>query len=221
MAAEARDRSPASGLDFEDESRPCCAGLASASATTVERSRHPTGDAGRSKRGDFIVQLPDGARFRHRSQEALDVLAVARRSGSAGHAGRVHGQPGGKLRRGCSQGPGSIRQGGRRFQRYDTNKVLCDSEMVASCSEVAYRWRVPPLLLGSATTPALTSVSSAAPHEARRALRETDPHRGQGQVNFHGADEIQSLLSFQVRRMNAALDDATAGLAYRETRAAS
>ena len=37
----------------------------------------------------------------------------------------------------------------------------------------------------------------------------------------HGADEIQGLLTFQVRRMTVALDEAAAGLLDPEVRAAS
>lgn len=37
----------------------------------------------------------------------------------------------------------------------------------------------------------------------------------------HGADEIQGLVSFQIRRLNTALDLATAGLEYRSARVAS
>jgi len=109
------------------------------------------------------------------------------------------------------------------FNDYDDNKMLCrlgdDSELL----EAAYRWARAAVLAGVAANDGIdVSVIAAAIDEARKALRETARIEGKAKAIAHGADEIRSLVTFQVRRMKTALDDAAAGLAAsEETRVAS
>ncbi len=84
---------------------------------------------------------------------------------------------------------------------------------------VAYRWARTTLVLRSVVSKRIdVSVVSNAIDEARRALRELARIEAKAKAIAHGA---QSLVSFQVRRMNAALDDAAAGLSNQEIRPAS
>ncbi len=48
--------------------------------------------------------------------------------------------------------------------------------------------------------------------EARRALRELSRIEGKAKAIAKGADEIQGLVSFQIRRASAALDQAAGGI---------
>jgi len=87
---------------------------------------------------------------------------------------------------------------------------------------VAYRWARAALLVGCAKDDGIdVAVIGGAIDEARRALRELSRIEAKAKTIAHSADDIQSLLTFQVRRMNAALDEAASGLSSREIRAAS
>jgi hypothetical protein len=222
MAAEERHRSPASGLDFEDEVETVLCRMANAYGDTVERVGTQPGDTGRSKRGDFVVQLPDGARFvveaKKRStplplrgdRGVLAMLEESMVNRAAGFAVAV-----------AKDHNAFAREVGA-FNDYDTNKVLCQFGDCGELLEVAYRWARAALLLGAATDAGIdTGVVANAIDEARRALRELARIEAKAKAIARGADDIQSLLSFQVRRMNNALDEAAAALAHREARAAS
>jgi hypothetical protein len=64
-------------------------------------------------------------------------------------------------------------------------------------------------------------VLGAALDEARRAVRGLARIEAKAKVIAHGADEIQGMLTFQLRRINLTLDNAAAGLACQESRAVS
>ena len=222
MAAEARDRSPASGLDFEDEVEAVLCRLASAYGDTVERVGTQPGDAGRSKRGDFIVQLPDGARFVVEAKKRSTPLPLRGDRGVLAMLEESMVNRGASFAVAVAKDQAAFAKEVGTFNDYDTNKVLCRLGDGGELLEVAYRWARTALLLGTARNSGVdVSVIGSAIDEARRALRELDRIEAKAKSIAHGADEIQSLLSFQVRRMNAALDEAIAGLAYSETRAAS
>jgi hypothetical protein len=106
------------------------------------------------------------------------------------------------------------------FNDYDDNKVLCHFGNGGELLEVAYRWARTSLLAGVAGVDGVdVGLVAAAIDEARRALRELARIEAKAKSIARGADEIQSLLSFQVRRINAALDEAFASMSYREPRA--
>ncbi|MGH7921989.1 MAG: hypothetical protein ACREQM_18900 [Candidatus Dormibacteraceae bacterium] len=222
MAAEERRRSPASGLDFEDEVEAVLCRLASAYGDTVDRVGTQAGDAGRSKRGDFVVQLPGGARFVVEAKKRSTPLPLR------GDRGVLAMLDESMVNRAASFGIAVARDESAfakevgAFNDYDDDKVLCRFGDGGELLEVAYRWARTALLLGTAKDDGIdVAVIGGAIDEARRAVRELSRIEAKAKTIAHGADEIQSLLIFQVRRMNAALDEATSGLSYRQVQAAS
>ncbi len=222
MAAEERHRSPVSGLDFEDEVEAVLCRLARGYGDTVQRVGTQIGDSGRSKRGDFVVQLPTGSRFvveaKKRSTPVplrgdrgliamLDESMVNR---AAGFAIAV-----------AKDGSALTKEVGA-FNDYDSNKVLCRFGDGGELLEVAYRWARTTLVASVARQEGVDiDVIDAAIDEARRAVRELARIKAKAKSIAHNADEIQSLLGFQLRRINAALDDATTRLSDGNARAAS
>ena len=222
MAAEARDRSPASGLDFEDEVEAVLCRLASAYGDSVERVGTQSGDAGRSKRGDFIVQLPDGARFVVEAKKRSTPLPLRGDRGVLAMLEESMVNRAASFAVAVAKDQAAFAKEVGAFNDYDTNKVLCRLGDGGELLEVAYRWARTALLLATAGGAGIdVSVVGGAVDEARRALRELARIEAKTKSIAQGADEIQSLLRFQVRRMNAALDEATTALAYQESRAAS
>jgi hypothetical protein len=221
-AAGERDRSPASGLDFEDDVDAVLRRLAQAYGDTVERVGNQAGDSGRSKQGDFVIQLPDGARFvveaKKRSTRLplrgdrglLALLAGAMVNRSAGFAIAV-----------AADGAAFAQEVGA-FNDYDGDKVLCRFGDAGELLEVAYRWARTVLLAGARADDGVDSaVIGEALEEARRAVRELSRIEGKASAIAQGADDIRGLLTFQLRRITNALDGATGGTSYSEARAAS
>ena len=103
------------------------------------------------------------------------------------------------------------------FNDYDSNKVLCRLGDRGELLEVAYRWARAILLMASAGPDRIdVNLVGDALDETRRALRELARIEAKAKAIAQGADEIRSLLTVQIRRINPALDDAAAGLTYRE-----
>lgn len=222
MAAEERHRSPASGLDFEDDVEGVLCRLASAYGDSVERVGTQPGDAGRSKRGDFVVQLPDGARFVVEAKKRSTPIPLRGDRGVLAILEESMVNRGARFAVAVAKDDSAFAKEVGPFNDYDTNKVLCRFGDGGELLEVAYRWARTTLALGAASNDGIDiSAVTGAIDEARRALRELARIEAKAKSIAHGADEIQSLLGFQVRRMNAALDEAIAGLTYRETRVAS
>jgi hypothetical protein len=213
MAAEERHRSPASGFDFEDEVEAVLCRLANAYGDTVECVGTQAGDTGRSKRGDFVVQLPSGARFVVEAKKRSTPLPLRGDRGvlallddSMVNRGAVFAVAVAKEHTAFAKEVGA-------FNDYDDNKVLCRFGDDGELLEVAYRWARAAVLVGAAANDGIDiSVISAAIDEARKALREMARIEGKAKAIAHGADEIRGLVTFQVRRMNAALDEAASGL---------
>lgn len=220
MAAEERNRSPISGFDFEDDVEVVLCRVASAYGDTVERVGTQSGDAGRSKRGDFVVQLADGSRFVVEAKKRSTPLPLR------GDRGVLAMLDDSMVNRGASFAIAVAKDGQALakevgvFNDYGADKVLCHFGNDGELLEVAYRWARAALLTGAAAGDGVDAgVVAAAIDEARRALRELARIEAKAKSIAHGADEIRSLLSFQVRRMNAALDEAFVSLSYREPRA--
>ena len=220
MAADERHRSPASGLDFEDEVEAILCQLASAYGDTVERVGTHPGDVGRSKHGDFVVQLPGGARFVVEAKKRSAPLPLR------GDRGVLAMLEGSMLNRNASFAIAVARDHGAfakevgAFNDYDSNKVLCRLGDRGELLEVAYRWARAILLMASAGPDRIdVNLVGDALDETRRALRELARIEAKAKAIAQGADEIRSLLTVQIRRINTALDDAAAGLSYREAAA--
>lgn len=213
MAAEERHRWPVSGFDFEDEVEAVLCRLASAYGDTVECVGTQAGDTGRSKRGDFVVQLPNGARFVVEAKKRSTPLPLRGDRGvlallddSMVNRGAVFAVAVAKEHTAFAKEVGA-------FNDYDTNKVLCRFGDDGELLEVAYRWARAAVLVGAAVNDGIDiSVISAAIDEARKALREMARIEGKAKAIAQGADEIRGLVTFQVRRMNAAFDEAAGGL---------
>lgn len=222
MAAGERGRSPASGFDFEVDVEAVLCRLAAAYGDTVERVGVTSGDAGRSKRGDFVVQLPDGSRFVVEAKKRATPLPLR------GDHGLLAMLDESMINRAATFAIAVVREASAfakevgSFNEYDGNKVLCRFGDAGELLETAYRWARASLLAAS-TADAGIDVDGVEQsiQEARRALRELARVEAKAKAIAHGADEIQTLVSFQVRRLNAALDQAAAGLEYRSTPIAS
>lgn len=222
MAAEERRRSPASGLDFEDEVEAVLCRLASAYGDTVERVGTQAGDAGRSKRGDFVVQLPGGGRFVVEAKKRSTPLPLRGDRGVLAMLDESMVNRAASFAIAVARDESAFAKEVGAFNDYDDDKVLCRFGEAGELLEVAYRWARAALLLGTAKDNGIdVAVIGGAIDEARRALRELSRIEAKAKTIAHGANEIQSLLTFQVRRMNAALDEAASGLSYRQVRAAS
>jgi hypothetical protein len=222
MAADERYRSPASGLDFEDEVEAVLCRLASGYGDTVARVGTRPGDVGRSKHGDFVVQLPGGARFVVEAKKRSAPLPLR------GDRGVLAMLEASMLNRNASFAVAVAKEQSAfakevgAFNDYDGDKVLCRLGERGELLEVAYRWARATLLMASADHGRIdVSLVGDALDETRRALRELARIEAKAKAIAQGADEIRSVLTVQVRRINAALDDAAAGLTHREDRAAS
>jgi hypothetical protein len=217
MAAEERAKAPASGFDFEDEVEALLCRMAAAYGDTVERVGAQSGEAGRSKCGDFVVQLPNECRFVVEAKKRTSPLPLR------GDRGVLALLKGSMVNRKASfsiavapDGAAFAKEVGS-FNDYDGDKLLCRFGQGGELLEAAYRWARAALLAGAAQADGLDiNMVEAAIEEARRALRELSRIEGKAKSIAHTADEIQGLVSFQVRRLNAALDQAAAGLDYRQ-----
>jgi hypothetical protein len=222
MAADERGHSPASGFDFEDEVETVLCRLATVHSDTVERVGAFPGDAGRSKRGDFVVQLPDGNRFVVEAKKRSTPLPLR------GDRGMLAMLDESMINRSATFGIAVAHEACAlprevgSFNEYDTTKVVCRFGERGELLEAAYRWARAKLLVGSSNDGGIdVETIETGIEEARQALRELGRIEGKAKAIAQGADEIQSLVSFQVRRLNAALDVSTAGLEYRAARTAS
>src|SRR5262249_13157576 len=108
------------------------------------------------------------------------------------------------------------------FNDYDTNKVVCRFGDRGELLEVAYRWARTTLLMGGTRDDDIDrDVIGTALDEARCAVRELARIEAKAKSIAHGADEIQGILTLQLRRINLALDNAAAGLSCQDSRAVS
>jgi hypothetical protein len=99
------------------------------------------------------------------------------------------------------------------FNEYDSNKILCVFGPDGALLEAAYRWVRTMLLLTLSDRRGIDVASvEAGIEEARRALRELSRIEGKAKAIAKGADEIQGLVSFQIRRASTALDQAAGGI---------
>jgi hypothetical protein len=213
MAAEERRRSPASGIDFEDDVYAVLCRLAGAYGDSVDRVGSVAGDAGRSKRGDFVVQLADGSRFVVEAKKRSTPLPLRGDRGVLAmlEDSLVNRTATFAIAVGRDENVFAKEVGA--FNDYDGNKVLCRFGGAGELLEVAYRWARTALLATKATTTGLDLDEVAGDlDEARRALRELGRIEGKAKSIAQSADDIQSLISLQVRRIVNALDKAAAGL---------
>jgi hypothetical protein len=221
-AAEERRRSPASGLDFEMEVEAVLCRLAAIHGDTVERLGTQAGDAGRSKQGDFAVQLPDGSRFVVEAKKRSTPLPLRGDRGLLAMLQESMTNRAATFAIAVASDDATLPREVGGFNDYDTDKIVCRFGDRGELLEVAYRWARASLLAAvrrdeGVDVPAI----GAALDEARRGVRELARIEAKARAIAHGADEIQGMLTFQLRRVNLALDNATTELSSHESRAMS
>ena len=210
-SAEARRMSSQSGADFEDEVEFAIRGLAKSYGDTVDRVGNEAGDSGRSKKGDFVVQLSDGPRF---TIEAKDYSNPVNLRGGKGLLASLTDS---MVNRGASfaiavmkEQCGFPKEVGL-FNSYDGDKVLCCFEHDGQFLEIAYRW-ARTVLMASTSKAVDVATVEAGLDEARSAIREISKITAKANAILKTADEINSIVAWQTRKALAALDQATGGL---------
>ena len=180
------------------------------------------GDSGRSKQGDFVVQLPDGSRF------VVEAKKRSTRLSLRGDRGLLAVLQGSMVNRAASfaiavaADSAAFAKEVGIFNDYDGDKVVCHFGTGGELLEVAYRWARTVLLAGARADEGVdTAVVGESLEEARRAVRELARIEAKAKAIARGADDIRSMLTFQLRRISTALDNAANGLSYRDARAAS
>lgn len=217
MAADERDRAPASGLDFEDEVEAVLCRLGASYGDSVECVGTQAGDTGRSKRGDFVVQLSEGTRFVVEAKKRATPLPLRGDRGVLAVLDESMVNRAATFAIAVAKDHSAFAKEVGSFNAYDANKVLCCLGEGGELLEVAYRWARTALLAAQATHEGIDiSLVEAALDEARRAIRELARIEAKVKSISRTADDIQSLLGFQVRRVTAALDEATTALSYPE-----
>jgi hypothetical protein len=219
-ATQARRLSPASGGDFEDEVESVLCRLAKAYGDSVHRVGAQAGESGTSKKGDFIVQLAQGPRF---VVEAKDHSSPITLRGDRGILAALQAS---MINRNAQFAMAVVRDEKAfpkevgAFNDYDQDKILCRLGEFGELLEAAYRWARTALLAGMAVNQGLdVATVESGIEEARRALRELARIEGKAKAITKGADEILSLVQFQLRRANAALDHAAEGLSPAQEKA--
>ena len=210
-SAEARRMSSQSGADFEDEIEAELRRLAKAFGDTVERVGNEAGDSGRSKKGDFVVQLAEGPRF---TIEAKDYSNPVNLRGGKGilasltesMVNRGAGFAIAVMKEQC----GFPKEVGL-FNTYDGDKVLCCFEQDGQFLDVAYRWARTVLLASTAKAVDVAQVEAGL-DEARSAIREISKITAKANAILKTADEINSIVAWQTRKALAGLDQASGGL---------
>lgn len=211
-ASQARRLSPASGSDFEDEVESILRKLAKAYGDSVERVGSQAGDAGLSKRGDFVIELREGPRF---TVEAKDYSSPITLRGSRGILAALDDS---MVNRASTFAVAVMREEGGfpkevgSFNDYDSNKVLCYFGPEGELLEVGYRWARTVLLATASRKGVDVAIVEAGLEEARLALREIARIEGKAKAIVKNADEIQGIVTFQLRRAINGLDEAASGL---------
>jgi hypothetical protein len=212
-AAQVRRKTPLSGSDFEADVETLLRSVARGYGDVVELVAVQAGDAGSSKTGDFVVQLREGPRF---VVEAKDCSNPVPLRGDRGMLATLRSS---MLNRASAFAIGVMRDAAGfpkevgSFNEYDGDKVLCVFGPDGELLEAAYRWARTTLLLSLADRRGVDVVAvEAGIEEARRALREISRIEGKVKAIAKGADEIQGLVAFQLRRATVALDQAAGGI---------
>ena len=220
-AAQVRRKTPLSGSDFETDVEAVLRSVARGYGDVVEQVAVQAGDAGLAKTGDFVVQLREGARFVVEAKDCSNPVALR------GDRGLLATLRSSMLNRASGFAIGVMRDAAGfpkevgSFNEYDGDKILCVFGPNGELLEAAYRWARTTLLLSLADRRGVDVVAvEAGIEEARRALREISRIEGKAKAIAKGADEIQGLVAFQLRRASVALDQAAGGIVL-EVRKAS
>jgi hypothetical protein len=212
-ATQIRRKTPLSGTDFENDVETVLCAVARAYGDAVERVGVQAGEAGSSKSGDFVVRLHEGPSFVVEAKDCSNPVTLRGDRGilamlDASMVNRASGFAIGVMR----DSAGYPKEVGS-FNEYDSNKILCVFGPDGALLEAAYRWARTMLLLTLSDRRGIdVAAVEARIEEARRALRELSRIEGKAKAIAKGADEIQGLVSFQIRRASTALDQAAGGI---------
>lgn len=214
-AAQVRRKTPLSGSDFEVDVESVLRSIARGYGDVVEQVAVHAGDAGASKTGDFVVQLREGPRFVVEAKDCSNPMALR------GDRGLLATLRASMLNRGSGFAIGVMRDAAGfpkevgSFNEYDGDKILCTFGPDGELLEAAYRWARTTLLLSLADRRGVdVAAVEGGIEEARRALREISRIEGKAKAIAKGADDIQGLVTFQLRRAGVALDQAAGGIAF-------
>lgn len=209
--ADLRRRSSHSGGDFEDEVEDALRACAQTYGDTVERVGETAGETGRSKKGDFVVQLAEGPRFTVEAKDRSKPVTLRGKNGilaalddSMVNRNATFGIAVTKDSCGFPKEVGPLNS-------YDSDKILCCYEDDGSFVQVAYRWARAALLTSTTRNVDVDTVEAGL-GTARTALREMNKIKGKADAILKGADEINAIVAWQVRKAVAALDEAESGL---------
>jgi len=212
-AAQVRRKTPLSGSDFEADVETLLRSVARSYGDVVEEVAVQAGDAGASKTGDFVVQLREGPRFVVEAKDCSNPVALR------GDRGILATLRSSMLNRASGFAIGVMRDAAGfpkevgSFNEYDGDKILCVFGADGDLLEAAYRWARTTLLMSIADQRGVdVAAVEAGIDEARRALREISRIEGKAKAIAKGADEIQGLVTFQLRRASVALDQAAGGI---------
>lgn len=220
-ASQVRRMTALSGADFEAEVEAVLCTMAKTYGDTVERVGARGGDAGPSKRGDFTIQLREGPRFVVEAKDCSSPMSLRGDRGMLAVLRDSMTNRAATFAIGVMRDPAGYPREVGSFNEYDSDKLLCAFGPDGQLLEAAYRWARTTLLATVAGHQGLDIAAvEGGLEEARRALRELGRIEGKARAIAKGADDIQGLVAFQVRRASAALDQAAGGLAF-EVRKAS
>lgn len=212
-AREERQASPASGLDFEDRVEEVLRAVARSYGDTVERVGTQTGDAGRSLRGDFAVQLREGPRFVVEAKKRSSPIPLRGGRGLLAQLGESMLNRRAEFAVAVADDERAFAREVGPFNEYDGDKVLCRIGGSGELLEVAYRWARAALLLTAARGAGMdVAAVEEAIGEARKSARELARVEAKAKTIVQYGDEIKTMVAQQVRQVNAALDTATAAL---------
>ncbi len=210
-SAEARRLSSQSGTDFEDEIEEALRRLAKSYGDTVERVGTEAGDSGRSKKGDFVIQLREGPRFTIEAKDYSNPLSLRGARGLLASLNESMVNRSAQFAIAVMKEQCGFPKEVGLFNTYDSDKVLCCFEHDGQFMDVAYRWARTVLL--AATTKAVdVATVEAGLDEARSAIREISKITAKVNAILKTADEINSIVAWQTRKAIAGLDQASGGL---------
>lgn len=208
-----RDKGTAKGGDFETEVEDVLCRVARAYGDGVTNVAAEAGEAGRSKRGDFVVTLAEGPRFTIESKNRSTITL----RGSNGILAELDAS---MLNRqadfaiAVSKSADALPKEVGAFNAYDEDKVVCAYGDDGAMLEVAYRWARTQLLLGLEEPESDVDVDAvrSSLDDARQAVVELAKIKAKASTITETANDIQNVVEWQVARAKAALGQAEQAL---------
>jgi hypothetical protein len=213
-AAAERDKGTAKGCDFESDVETVLCRLARIYGDSVENVSTTSGEAGASKKGDFVVALAEGPRFTVESKNKSTAITLR------GAAGILAALDASMLNRhadfaiAVSKFGEALPKEVGTFNPYDKDKIVCAFGEDGAMLEVAYRWARMQLLLelDEAESDVDVEAVRTALADAHSAVSELAKIKAKATAITKTAGEIQSIVEWQVARARQALSQAEQAL---------